>query len=160
MRTFDDAFKDLIGEEGGYSNDPQDPGGETMYGITKRVAEANGYTGDMRTLGLDVAKAIAKAEYWDRFGCDQFAYAIAFQVFDTAYNGGHPVQWLQEAVGVTSDGVAGATTVGAVRSTDVWKVLALFNASRLQYLAGLNQQEFADGRMNRIAENLKKGLEA
>ena len=130
-----------------------------MYGITKRVAEANGYTGDMRALTLDFAKAIAKKAYWDTAACDQFPYAVAFQVFDTAYNGGHAVKWLQTAVGVTADGVVGAATVGAVRSTDVWQVLALFNASRLEYLAELKQAEFAAGRMNRIAGCLRKGLE-
>jgi lysozyme family protein len=157
--NFSDAFKALMGEEGGYSNDPNDPGGETMYGVTKRVAEANGYTGDMRSLSLDVAKAIAKKAYWDVFACDQLPYPIAFQVFDTAYNGGHPIKWLQEAVGVTADGVIGAATIGAVCSANIWQVLALFNASLLEYLASLKQASFADGRMNRIAGNLRKGLE-
>ena len=157
--NFDNAFVGLLGEEGNYSNDPRDPGGETMYGITKRVAIANGYTGNMRDLPLDTAKAIAKKVYWDTASCDQLPYAVAFQVFDTAYNGGHPIQWLQQAVGTVADGVIGAATIGAVRSTDVWKILALFNASRLEYLASLKQQEFADGRMNRIAGNLRKGLE-
>jgi lysozyme family protein len=158
--NFNNAFVDLIGEEGKYSNDLNDPGGETMYGITKRVAVANGYTGNMRDLPLATAKTIAKVQYWDRFACDQLPYAIAFQVFDTAYNGGHPAQWLQQAVGTVADGVIGAATIGAVRSSDLWKVLALFNASRLEYLASLKQQEFADGRMNRIAANLRKGLES
>jgi lysozyme family protein len=157
--SFETAYGSLELEEGGYSNDPQDPGGETMYGITKRVAVACGYTGEMRDLPLDVAKGIAKSEYWDKFQCDQLPSAVAFQVFDTAYNGGHPVQWLQAAVGAAVDGIIGAATIGAVRGTDVWKVLALFNASRLEYLASLKQQEFADGRMNRIAGNLRKGLE-
>ena len=35
--TFEDAFKVLIGHEGGYVNDPKDPGGETKYGISKRA---------------------------------------------------------------------------------------------------------------------------
>ncbi len=157
-QTYEDAFNDLHLEEGGYSNDPNDPGGETMYGITKRVAVANGYSGDMHDLPLDTAKAIAKTRYWDVFSCDKLPYAIAFQVFDTAYNGGHPIQWLQEAVGEKVDGVIGAATLGAVAGADVWKVLALFNANRLEYLASLKQPSFGDGRMNRIAANLRKGL--
>ena len=40
MASFDDAFDLLIGNEGGYVNNPADPGGETMFGITARVARA------------------------------------------------------------------------------------------------------------------------
>ncbi|HIA2409759.1 TPA: glycosyl hydrolase 108 family protein, partial [Burkholderia contaminans] len=36
MSSFDDAFEALMGNEGGYSNSPADPGGETMWGITAR----------------------------------------------------------------------------------------------------------------------------
>ena len=57
MNSFDDAFDALIGNEGGYSNNPKDPGGETMWGITARVARAAGYTGPMRDLPRDTAKA-------------------------------------------------------------------------------------------------------
>ena len=53
---FDDAFTALELIEGGYSNDPQDPGGETMYGITARLARAYGYTGAMRDLPLIFAQ--------------------------------------------------------------------------------------------------------
>ena len=39
----------VLSHEGGYVNHPKDPGGETNWGITKRTALANGYTGAMRT---------------------------------------------------------------------------------------------------------------
>ena len=55
--NFDQAFRNMIGHEGGYVNDPRDPGGETNHGVTKRVAVANGYTGSMKDLPLDTAKA-------------------------------------------------------------------------------------------------------
>src|SRR6266478_2656628 len=63
--NFDSAFAALIGNEGGYVFDPRDPGGETMYGITSRVAAKHGYAGAMRDLPLELAKSIAKTEYWD-----------------------------------------------------------------------------------------------
>ena len=56
--NFDEAFDRLLGHEGGYVNDPRDPGGETMWGITKRVALVNGYTGPMREMTQAQAKAI------------------------------------------------------------------------------------------------------
>ena len=45
MANFDILFNRLMEHEGGYINHPSDPGGETMYGITKAVAVANGYAG-------------------------------------------------------------------------------------------------------------------
>jgi lysozyme family protein len=157
MSAFDDAFSALIGNEGGYVNNPADPGGETMFGVTARVARAWGYAGDMKDLPLETAKAIAKKNYWDAYQCDQFDPRIGFQVFDAAYNGGHPAQWLQQAAGVTADGVIGSITVGAVRAADPMKLIILFNASRLLYYTSLATFEsFGKGWANRIAGNLRR----
>ena len=71
MSDFDKAFDLLIGNEGGYVNNPKDPGGETNWGITKAVAVANGYAGDMRTMPKETAKSIYKKMYWDKLQCDQ-----------------------------------------------------------------------------------------
>jgi lysozyme family protein len=157
MSSFDNAFSALIGNEGGYSFNPADPGGETMWGITAHVAHTAGYTGPMKDLPLDTAKQIAKKNYWDPYQCDQFDPRIAFQVFDTAYNGGRPAQWLQQAVGATADGVIGAQTIAAVRAADPMKVVILFNASRILYYTGLGAWEsFGKGWSNRIANNLRR----
>lgn len=157
MSAFDDAFTALIGNEGGYSFNPADPGGETMWGVTARVARGYGYMGDMKDLPLDTARAIAKKFYWDPYQCDQFDPRIGFQVFDAAYNGGHPAQWLQQAAGVTADGVIGSITVAAVRAADPMKLIILFNASRLLYYTSLVAFEsFGKGWANRIAGNLRR----
>lgn len=158
MNSFDDAFIALMGNEGGYSNNPADSGGETMWGVTARVARANGYQGDMKLLTQDTAKIIAKSAYWDKYLCDQFDPRIGFQVFDAAYNGGHPAQWLQQAAGVTIDGSIGAQTIAAVRLTDPLKIIMRFAALRIKYLGALNSwPSFGHGWMNRIADNLLKG---
>lgn len=157
MSSFDDAFTALIGNEGGYSDNPADPGGATMYGVTERVARAWGYTGAMKDLPLDTAKQIAKKNYWDPYQCDQFDPRIGFQVFDAAYNGGHPAQWLQQAAGVTADGVIGAITAAAVRAADPLRVIILFNASRILYYTSLGTwPDFGKGWSNRIATNLRR----
>lgn len=158
MSSFDDAFTALLGNEGGYVDNPNDPGGATMWGITERVARAHGYTGAMQDLPQDFAKQIAKACYWDPFQCDQFDPRIGFQVFDAAYNGGHPAEWLQQAAGVSADGIIGAQTVGAVRAADPMKIVMRFDAYRLQYLGSLNAwPSFGHGWANRIANNLIRG---
>lgn len=157
MNNFNDAFTALMGSEGGYVNNPADPGGETMYGITKRVALANGYVGDMHALPIEQAKAIAKKQYWDLYQCDQFDIRIAYQIFDTAYNGGHPAQWLQQAAGVTADGVIGAQTIAAVRAADPLRIVLRFCASRGRYYASLNKPTFINGWVNRLAKNMDIG---
>ena len=88
-------------------------------------------------LPLDTAKAIGRAEYWTPYQCDQFHPAVGLAVFDAAYNGGHPAQWLQQAAGATPDGVIGAKTIAAVRSADPYLVCMRIFALRELYLDDL-----------------------
>lgn len=156
MNGFPDAFAAVLGNEGNFSDNANDPGGETMYGITQAVARAWGYQGDMQALPLATAQAIAKKEYWDRFQCDQFDARIGFNIFDAAYNGGHPAQWLQAAAGVTQDGVIGAITIAAVRALNPMTVIARFTSSRISYYTSLAAEwpTFGRGWMNRLSRNL------
>lgn len=125
-----------------------------MYGITIGIARKWGYKGSMKELPLDTAKEIARVNYWSPFYCDKFSLPIAFQVFDTAYNGGYPLEWLKE---ISKASGFGDVLVSSVNSLNTWEVVAKFNAKRLQYLASLRQPTFSSGRMNRIAANLEKG---
>lgn len=154
ITCFDDAFTQICDIEGNYSDNPEDPGGATMYGITQRVAQAHGYTGDMQNLPLALAKSVAKSDYWDAYQCDQFDPRIGYLVFSIAYNGGHPAQWLQKASGVTVDGVIGAQTIAAVRSTDVLKIVIGMCSSHLLYYTSLNNETFLKGWANRVAADL------
>lgn len=149
--NFDRCWELTLGNEGGYT---VDNGGPTRWGVTQAVARKWGYTGDMKLLPEATAKDIAMSLYWSPFGCDFYPLPVAFQVFDTAYNGGHPIQWLQEILDTKQTG----SGLGAVLSmTNYWEVVAKFNAKRLMYLAGLKQPQYANGRMNRIANNILKG---
>jgi lysozyme family protein len=158
MSSFDSAFDALMDREGGYSNNPDDPGGETMFGITERVARRFGYTGSMRMLPRVTAKAIARQEYWDRARCDEMEPRVAFQIFDTIFNGGPAIKWLQMSVDAAPDGRIGPATLAALKLVDPVKVVMRFNAYRLMYLAGLKTfPTFGHGWANRIAANLLKG---
>lgn len=154
--NFDQAFDILIGLEGGYANHPKDPGGETMWGVTKRVAEANGYTGSMRDLPRDLAKGIYRKQYWDAVQADQLPDGVKFDVFDAAVNSGdkQAVKWLQRAAGTTDDGFIGAKTIAAARSAGPL-LAAHFNGLRLQFMADLpTWPAFSRGWARRIAANL------
>lgn len=164
--SFSDAFDALIGNEGGFTANPQDSGNWTggKIGVgeckgTKYGVSAAQYPKlDIKNLTLTAAKTIVKRDYWDKYNCGVLDPAIAFQVLDAAYNGGYPVKWLQQAVGVNPDGAMGVDTLTALRKTDPLKVVGRFNAYRLQYLASLNRPTFSNGWMKRIAENILRGF--
>lgn len=101
MADFEKAVAKTLQLEGGYVNDPADPGGPTKYGITEATARAHGYTGDMRELSLGTAKIIYKKSYWDVARLDEFAsQLIAENVFDCNVNCGARVggRLLQETL--------------------------------------------------------------
>jgi lysozyme family protein len=153
--NFSDAFTKLIGNEGGYT---VDNGGPTMWGVTEAVARAWGYVGDMRNLPKDTAFIIARVKYWNPNHCDDLDARLAFQVLDAAYNGGHPVQWLQQASGVPVDGSFGAQTLKAIQTTDTERMIMRFDAYRLLYMADCTVWPQASrGWARRIANNLLIG---
>lgn len=158
MSNFDRAFDDLIGNEGGYSNNPADPGGETNWGVTKSVARAAGYQGDMRAMTKSEAKNVYAAMYWLP-AFDSFAYPLAFNVFDGAVNSGvqQSVKWLQRAVGVDDDGKLGPLTQMAAISADPMRAVMGYNAERLAFMTDLRTwHDFGRGWAKRIAKNLRK----
>lgn len=155
--NFDQAFDLLMGHEGGYSNNPVDPGGETMWGITARTARQAGYMGAMRDLPQSTAKQIAKNQYWDTVRADELPEGIRFDVFDTSYNSGpkQAIRLLQRAVWVEDDGVIGPKTLAAVAAHDVRQTSMRFNAQRIRLFVSLPTfGAFGKGWMNRVAGNL------
>lgn len=154
---FDEAFTALIGNEGAYSFNKDDPGGETMWGITARVAYVNGYHGAMRSLPLATAKQIAKSQYWDSVQADDLPDAVRFDIFDMSYNSGpkQAIKTLQRTVGTTEDGVLGPVTMTAVGKMPADLLLRKFNGNRLKFYTSLPTfGSFGKGWVNRIADNL------
>jgi len=156
---FDTAFSALIGNEGKYSNDPQDPGGETMWGVTARVAREWGYTGSMQDLPESTARNIAHDSYWYPAHCEDLPDAIRFDVFDAAYNEGvrEALMLIQRTVGVSPDGVFGPATAAAVAALDPERCVRLFNAKRLRFYTSLpGWVHDGAGWANRVATNLER----
>ena len=158
MANFENLFNRLMEHEGGYVNHPNDPGGETMYGVTKRVANAHGYWGDMRKLPKSLAKQITEKSYYKAVKGDQLDRLIAWQLTDAAYNHGNrqAVKFLQRAVGASDDGLIGPRTLSAVADMDKNDVVLLFNAERLEFFTNLRiWQTFGKGWARRIVKNLR-----
>ena len=157
MTHFDRAFIQLLGHEGGYSNDPQDPGGETNWGITAAVARENGYTGEMRGMTQEIAKRIYSKKYWLP-AFEELPYSVAFNVFDGAVNSGvgQSVRWLQRAIGVADDGKIGPITIAKAKEIEPCRLVSLYNSERLNFMTQLSVwPRFGKGWARRIAENLK-----
>ena len=165
MTAFDKAFAIVIGHEGGFDANREDPGnwtggsvgsGElqgTNWGIASSAFadELRALTLELRTtmpsqvrdLTVDQACAIYRAAYWERISADSLPSALALLVFDAAVNNGvgRAVLWLQGAVGAQMDGQMGPATLAAViafaaRSGGA-ELCSEFQAQRLAFMASL-----------------------
>jgi len=114
QNDFQKSMKFVLDAEGGYTNDPVDPGGETNYGIDKR----SHVDVDIKALTVEQATDIYFTEYWVRFNCEQFAWPLNCVYFDSCVNTGNKQsnKLLQRAVGTEADGVLGPKTLGAINS--------------------------------------------
>lgn len=110
--TFEQAFAILIGNEGGYANNPNDPGGETKFGLSKRSYPQL----DIAKVTLDDARAIYRRDFWNPVRGDELPAPLALLVFDAAVNSGpaQSVRWLQTTLGAKPDGILGPVTLGLV----------------------------------------------
>lgn len=161
---FNEAFTRLIGHEGGYSNNPKDPGGETMWGVTARVARSKGYNGAMKDLPQELAKKWYREDYWDKVKADDLPAQIRYAMFDAAVNSGpvRAVQWLQEAIGVTVDSKLGPQTLGKLIPMNSFAVKCKMLGIRLDFMTnakdtqgGFAFREFGRGWAKRIADIAK-----
>ena len=131
MDIWDKRIDALFGREGAFSDDANDRGGATAWGITEAVARAFGYAGPMRDLTRAQAAAIYRRRYVEQPRLDQLEpvdSALAARLFDIGVNCGPPtgIRFLQRALNVLNrsgalfrdvavDGVLGAMTLAALR---------------------------------------------
>ncbi len=112
----------VLEREGGYSNDPQHPGGPTMMGITQAtLARWRGEAvtaEDVRALTEEEAREIYRAGYWNPLRCDALPPGLDLMVFDFGVNAGPgaSARLLQRALAVRADGAIGPITLAAARA--------------------------------------------
>lgn len=145
--SFDSAVQFVIAEEGGFSADPNDPGGATKYGISQRA-----YPGlDIARLTKLDATNIYRRDYWDRL--PSLPVPIDFIAFDFAVNAGikTAVRALQLAIGVKDDGNFGPVSQRALISKPSIDVAILYSAERARHYALLDalDDHYARGWMRR-----------
>lgn len=166
--SFDQAFVELIGIEGNYSDDERDPGnwtggkvgvGElrgTMYGISAAAYP----TLDIKSLTLPKVKALYLQDYWDQVKGDLLPDPVAVALFKEAVNlGVHgAIKAFQRSLKVDPDGVIGQVTVGIATSSPPKIVLLQFLTECL-YTYTLMQNFKVDGR-GWTSRVIKTALEA
>ncbi len=168
--NFDKAFERLIGHEGGYSIDRNDPGNWTGGKVgsgtlkgTKYGIAANTYPNlDIKNLTLTQAKEIYRNDWWNKLGENLLHPAIVYQLWDFAVNAGksRAIKELQQAVGVLDDGIIGPKTIASVKAKDVNDVLLLLASERLRFYTSLSTwATYGKGWTNRVADNLKYAAE-
>lgn len=127
---FEDAVEIILKHEGGYVNNPKDPGGETNFGISKRSYPDL----DIKNLTIEEAKNIYRSDYWNRIHGDDIPEKIRLLVFDCAVNQGAylAMRLLQECVNVLPDGLFGTRTMDAVWDVDQEEFILKYAQMRLR----------------------------
>ena len=151
--------------EGGFVDDPQDPGGATDHGIT--LATFSHFLGRPATVAELEAMtpaqeaAIYRGMFWNVIQGDQLPAGVDLVVFDMAVNGGpaRAAEMLQRAVGAHVDGVIGVKTLGMVDRMPARILIEGYSSDRDAYYRTLPTfPRFGDGWLNRVASCEQKAL--
>jgi lysozyme family protein len=163
MDAFEQAFKVVVGHEGGYTANPADPGNWTggrcgagaCHGTNFGISAAAYPQLDIAALTLEQAQDIYRRDYWDRVQCGKLPASLALLVFDAAVTNGvaRAARWLQAAVKVPQDGTIGPATLAAIEAQtgNGFRLCAEFQATRLIFMAGLaTWKTFGEGWARRL----------
>jgi hypothetical protein len=161
--NFDACVAVTLAYEGGFGDNPADPGGATNFGITKRTLEA--FLGhavsidDVREMSSATAIEVYRANYWNHLRCGDLPAGVDLMVFDFGVNSGPATaaRALQAIVGVTQDGAIGRVTLGAAAAAAPSALVDGLAAARLSYLRGLPSfADFGNGWSRRVEDVRQK----
>lgn len=155
MATFSTALKKTLLNEGGYVNDPDDPGGETYKGVARNMhskwdgwtivdglKKQSGFPSNMEK-NVDLQSKVEnfyKVNFWDKVqGDDITDEHVAFAIFDFAVNAGVGTSAVlaQKVVDADPDGVIGPGSVARINSTDPEFFLASFTVAKIARYIGI-----------------------
>ena len=157
--NFEQCFALVLKNEGGYVDNPADPGGATNLGCTKAVWEQ--YIGrsvtkdDIKALTPNDVMPLYKAKYWDTIKGDDLPEGVDYAVFDFAINSGpsRAAKALQSVLSVTVDGQIGSATLRALETANPREVATAICEARLAFLQSLpTYGTFGKGWSRRVAE--------
>jgi lysozyme family protein len=156
------AIPKILVHEGGYVNNPNDPGGPTNKGITiatfRRYIKPNGTVADLKALTTGQAVVVYKRQYWDAVSADLLPSGVDYAVADFAVNSGptRAAKYLQKIAGVSQDGRIGPATLAAVNAMNPNDVINRLCDDRLAFMKRIRRgtlwSEFGRGWARRVAE--------
>jgi uncharacterized protein (TIGR02594 family) len=165
---FDLALDHVLDMEGGWTDDPHDPGGPTNKGITLAVyarergieitsANLADLKSALRAIPDTLVRSIYETRYWQPARCPALRPSLALMHFDASVNHGvgAAARFLQEALGVEIDGEIGPITLRAASLADPRQALARYAAVRRQrYRALPHFWRFGRGWLRRVDATL------
>ena len=165
MHNFDKSFSLVISSEGGYTEDPHDPGnklpdgrkGCTIWGCTQASWEAfvghHVTNADMRKLKPKDVAPLYRLNYWDAVRGDALPSGVDYAAFDFAINAGpaRARKEIQTALGVPADGVFGPQTMASIYKAEELALLKAFSKAKESFYRALKPFTiFGTGWLNRI----------
>ena len=163
--NFQKCLELILHHEGGWVNHPRDPGGETNFGVTKRVYEEWGGTKDMKELTEEDVAPIYEKNYWLRAKCDQLPSGLDLAVMDWSVNSGvgRAVKKLQRMIGTVADGGIGPNTLKTldeyIEHHGLEKTIRAYSNIRQEFYESLSTFDtFGRGWTRRNEETLEQSL--
>ena len=163
MNRFKKIFEYLLEVEGGYSNDKNDRGGKTKYGIIEREARGFGYKGHMRDMPIEMAEYIYNQKYYHGNRLDEIVSdKISLSICDWIVNSGTwGAKKAQQALNIidgsdlATDGKIGNKTLFALNHVDADKFLQVYHDLQRRFYHSIvasrpTQRVFLRGWLNRI----------
>lgn len=166
------ALQHVLKMEGGYTDDPYDPGGPTNKGITLAMYARNrgislteftrpGLISALKRIDDATVSGIYERRYWTPSRAADMPSGVDLMHFDASVNHGvrGAAKLVQSAVGVSVDGEIGPITMGAISSTSPRDLIAAYaRARRTRYRALPHFWRFGRGWLNRVAATEKRAL--
>jgi len=161
--NFESCLEKILKHEGGFVNHPEDPGGMTNMGITKKVYETfldkEVSEEEMRDMPKEHVAKIYRKNYWDKVKADDLPSGVDLCVFDWAVNSGtkRAVCALQESIGAKVDGVMGPMTLGKVKEKENLELLEMMKEKRESFYRSLTRlfKTFGTGWLRRNNETFQ-----
>ncbi|RWD69589.1 glycosyl hydrolase 108 family protein [Mesorhizobium sp.] len=164
-RNFARALSLVLKSEGGWSDNPADPGGATMKGVTlanfRRYVKADATKAELRRISDDQVAMVYRRFYWDAVAGALLPDGIDYAVFDFAVNSGpgRAAKYLQAVLGVVQDGRIGPATLAAAGAKPAGVVIDALCDARLAFLEKLpTWPSFGRGWSARVASVRRQAL--
>jgi len=165
ISNWDKSFSELIKSEGGFVNNPKDPGGATNWGVTKAVWEAwvkhPVTVDDMKKLTQEEVKPLYYEKYLKPVKGDELPIGVDFLVFSFGVNAGvgRAVKTLQTSLGTVADGAIGQNTMKKIQEADSKTLIENFSNAKISFYKSLSTfPTFGKGWLNRVEREKQEAL--